>query len=339
MSKVTDENRKNGYFSIKSKTKIDKLQVNDIIPASDLTVQSEKHLIQAEWVRPEEDKKIEINNKLYVIESTPGGAVLKETELRRANILRSVDNTKAIREFANEFFDNLHVYEQLGSYDAETYTEKARKGLLYSDPGQGKTATIMDFCHEMIKTKNKAVILWPTDQVDSGAVLNMLSSEVEYMDDVDGLVLVIEDIGGNPHEGHGGPRQVDSSLLELLSGAQSVFKVPTLVLATTNYPQNLLSALADRPERFDRIIELPPPSVDDKIAILEFLLKRTLEDNEKQALAMKKVANLSIAHLKEVAIRSLMQKTNIESCLKDMIAHKEAFNNAFTKKNEMGFGG
>jgi ATP-dependent 26S proteasome regulatory subunit len=52
-----------------------------------------------------------------------------------------------------------------------------------------------------------------------------------------------------------------------------------VVLATTNHTENIDPAISDRPGRFDRIIEVPLPDLNQRINILSNLLSKMPTDN------------------------------------------------------------
>jgi SpoVK/Ycf46/Vps4 family AAA+-type ATPase len=131
---------------------------------------------------------------------------------------------------------------------------------------------------------------------------------------------------------------VKAVLLDLLDGLRTVFKLPTFMIATTNYPQNLLSALADRPGRFDMMLELDPPSYEERVKLVEFIAKRSLLDEEKEALNSKDIKDFSVAHLKEIVIRSLLHEKSIQTVIKELIAHKKKFHDGFEKKKKDSLG-
>ncbi len=149
----------------------------------------------------------------------------------------------------------------------------------------------------------------------------------------------MEDIGGGEREGYGGERAVDSAMLDLLDGLQVTFKLPTLIIATTNYPQNLLSALADRPGRFDLIMQLKPPKADERVDLIKFIGNwDELEDASIRSI--KEEANdFSIAHLKEAVVRSKLHRKTLAEVIKEIRDHKDRFKNNFDDKEEtLGFG-
>lgn len=325
---------KNGKFKIKKITKLSEIDEKTVLPESDLCFQNADSVYQFEFKKKNKEIKVKAKPGYYVLAEESRGLTLKETELRQRDLLTSVANTKSILHEAQIFFSRLHVYDMLGE-------PKARKILIYSQPGMGKTASITQYCQMAVdEDPGTIVIVWPTSQIDSDYVLNFLDRGVEYTKQCTRLILIMEDIGGGEREHSGGSRGVDSGLLDLLDGLRITFKLPTFMVATTNYPQNLLSALADRPGRFDKMLELDPPSNEERIQLMEFISKRELTEDEKLAISSKEVKDFSIAHLKEIIIRSLLHDKTIPQVIKELIDHKKKFQNAFEKKKDgVGFGG
>jgi predicted AAA+ superfamily ATPase len=307
-----------------------------ILSTSDLSLQSDTHIAQFKYVeskKKKERKKIKIVPGCFTLISTMAGTDIEPFTLKSHNLLESIDNTKTIKGRANQFFENLDIYEELG-------VQKVRNILLYSDPGFGKSSAINSLCQQFMKEDpNTVVINWNTSSIKSSSVESFFSLGSEFDDKVTRMVFIIEDIGGGEQE-FSGNRSVDSSLLGLLDGNSVTFKVPTFTIATTNYPGNLLSALADRPGRFDEMIKLPPPSAAERVALAEHIGKRKLTEKESTALSSKKVDNqeFSIAHIKEIVIRSRLTGKSFEEIIKDMIAHKEKFKKGFSEQKSMGMG-
>ena len=210
--------------------------------------------------------------------------------------------------------------------------------LIYSAPGLGKSSTISHFCNETSKhDEGTVVMIWPTSKIDSDDVLDFLSTGSTFTKKCTKLILVLEDIGGGEHEG-GRSRQVDAGLLNLLDGVSDVFKLPTFIIATTNHPENLLASLADRPGRFDLMLELQPPSGEERVKLLEFIANRELTPEEKKVFLDKKCDGLSIAHLDEIIVRSLLHDRTLEQTLREILDHRKNVKAAFEKaKDSLGF--
>ena len=325
------------HFKLKTVTTFHELREHNrkgkdlIIGESDLCFQDDECIYQFEYINEDKEGAIKIKPGLFSLTETNAGLIPSSIDMKSQRILKSVTNTKKIVAEADSFFNNLHVYDELGE-------QKARKLLLYSDPGLGKTSTIREYCLQATKQDEGTVVLvWPTTNIEAYQVLDFLSKYVEYEKECTRLILVMEDIGGGEREGHGGSRSVDSALLDILDGINLTFKLPTLIIATTNYPQNLLSALADRPGRFDLMMKLDHPSKDERVEIVEFIARRELTEDEKKAVRKDKADDFSIAHWKEVVIRSAIHQKTLSQCIEELIDHKAKFSNNFEDKSEVGF--
>jgi len=326
---MTEEN---GHFKLIQKTNFNDINDNLKVKESDLCFQDENHIYQFKYVEPEIEYREKIKPGVYSLITQGNYITTKKTELRTRKLLSSVVNSKLITDESNLFFDNLDVYEELNK-------PKARKILMHSDPGMGKTATITQYCQDAIVADPGTVVLvWPTAEIDSTDVSKFLSKFSIYEKECTRMILIMEDIGGGEREGHHGSRSVDSAMLDILDGLQVTFKLPTLILATTNYPQNLLSALADRPGRFDLILKLNPPLFEEQVKLIEFIGNKDLDDRAKSALK-EFGKDFSIAHLDEIVIRSRLRKVHIAETIEEIRKHRDLFNNDFEENNEVGFKG
>lgn len=126
--------------------------------------------------------------------------------------------------------------------------------------------------------------------------------------------------------------------MNLLDGIGLTLKLPTFIVATTNHPESLLQSLADRPGRFDRLLELKPPTHDEKIRLLTFISKRELTDEEKYCIGRKGTEDFSVAHLEEIAVRSLLHDKTYMEVVQEMIDHTKLFKKNFEERGGVGFG-
>lgn len=330
---MSDQENK-GKFTLINKINFEDLRSgkSSEVKESDLCFQDDMTIFQFKYEKPDKEQKIIVEPGTFTFINTNIGINIGKTELRTNNLLTSINNAKSIIKEADTFFDNLDVYKELEE-------PMARKILLYSDPGMGKSATIAQYCtHATQVDPGSAILVWPTSSVDSDDLLEFLSTKCEYDPKVTRQILIMEDIGGNEKEGSHAARTVDSGLLNILDGIQMVFRVPTFIIATTNYPQNLLSALADRPGRFDLILPLNPPSPQERVQLAEWISKRSLSDEDKSALTSSVCNDFSIAHIKEIIVRSRIHKRSISSVIDEILAHKKLFEKAFEDSADGGFG-
>jgi SpoVK/Ycf46/Vps4 family AAA+-type ATPase len=323
-----------GKFTVKKITRFaDLVEGQELeMPESDLCFQNENSIIQMKYERPEEDRKYEVNPGIFTFTETTSGIVLTKVELKQRDLLTSVDNTAKILKEAQTFFARLHVYEKLNR-------PKKRGVLLFSRPGMGKTSAIEKVCSEFIKEDpGTVVILWPTSEIEADSVVRFFTSRSEYTSSCSRLILIIEDIGGGEREGDRGASPVDSGLLNLLDGVGLTFRLPTFIVATTNHPENLLESLADRPGRFDLMLQLDPPSHKEKIELLRFISKRELTQEEQDVIGSKGTEEFSIAHLEEIAVRALLHDKDYTTVIKELVDHSKRYKKAFEKDRSLGLG-
>ena len=322
-----------GEFVLKQRTRISQIDETTRIPESDLCFQDGDFIVQMEYREVDSSRELtKVKPGAFVLADTPSGIALISTDITPRRILPSLVSTKIIRDEISAFFDNLHVYEELE-------LPMARKILLHSQPGVGKTTTTFAFCHEEIQKNNGAVVLlWPTATVKTSSVLEFLDNEVEYTPDVSKVIIIMEDIGGGGREGSYSPRGTDASLLEFLDGGRNVFKKPTFVVATTNYPENMARELADRPGRFDNIIKVPCPTPEERVNYAEFVNKGPLSEDDKKAISDRKLDDFSLAHVKEVVTRSRVHKKPFKVAIDELLKHKENFKKEFNEDKSGGLG-
>ena len=324
-----------GKFVLKKKTSFADMATGaaEELPESDLCFQDKEYIYQYKFIEPEDDRTYEVEPGIFVLTKGMAGLTLKDLEFKKRDLLETASNTSRIMSEAKKFFSRLHIYDELKQ-------PKKRGVLLYSSPGMGKTSAIEKVCSDLIAEDSGTVVMvWPTSEIEADHIVKMLSTNCKYTKECTRMVLIIEDIGGGESYSHRSRNHVDSGLLNLLDGVGVMFRLPTFIIATTNHPENLLAALADRPKRFDLMLELQPPSLDERVRLMEFICKRPLSSEEKEALSIRGVEKFSIAHLEEVVIRSLLDDKSHGEVIKEIIAHKELFNRDFEKQEKrMGLG-
>ena len=105
-----------------------------------------------------------------------------------------------------------------------------------------------------------------------------------------------------------------------------------VIVATTNHTENIDPAISDRPGRFDRIIEIPLPNLNQrKKVLLNYLRKLECEDGIEQIVARvaRSTDGLSGAWVREIAQTALLKqcitverklaKEHLISALKDVL--------------------
>lgn len=295
---------------------------------SDLCLQDADTIYQFKYEEPDEEEKSVIEPGTFSLAETSGGIKLEPIVLKNRSLLETASSTARIFLEAKTFFSKLHIYEQLNR-------PKKRGVLLYSKPGLGKTSAIERVCKDFVtEDPGTVVMIWPTSQVDADTIVRFLSSTSEYDPKCTRLLLVIEDIGGGEREGHHSNSAVESGLLNLLDGVGEVFKLPTFIIATTNHPESLLESLADRPGRFDLMLQLQSPSAEERLQLMEFIAKRPLTDSEKTAVTKRGTDGFSIAHLEEIVVRSMLHDKTYNQVVDELIEHQLKFQKDFEEREK-----
>lgn len=151
------------------------------------------------------------------------------------------------------------------------------------------------------------------------------------------MILVAEDIGGI--EIDQARIRSESALLSLLDNQEQTFKIPTYILATTNYPENFMGNLTNRPNRFDDKIRVGYPKGSARQELLKFYDKENLVDEPALVLiGSKKCDEFSPAHLREVIIRSAIYDQKPWDTIRAMIKEIEEYAKAFQEKGNMRTG-
>lgn len=333
--KIENEEDKR-FFKIKKITNIKDLEerVEFSLPESDLTIQTKDKLIQFEYVTPESEDlpKFVIKPGCFSMVKTQRGLALQKFELKKYDLLESVDNTSVILNESTKFFSKLNVYKDLGRIPK-------RAVLLASPPGVGKTSAINKICETLLAEEGTSVIVWDTSAIDSRDTNTFFLQGSEYDSKVKKVILVMEDIGGATIESYGGARAADSSLLNLLDGVGNPFQnIPTFIIATTNNPEQSVAALIDRPGRFDKVIKMKTPNEVESIALLTFIAKRELTLEEQEAAKIASKNQFSIAHLQEVVVRSLLDDISMLEVVNQLVAHKKHHAKGFSDTQSIGIG-
>ncbi len=162
-----------------------------------------------------------------------------------------------------------------------------RRGvILHGPPGNGKTSLIRMVGGKLPKVP--FMLLRSDREVDDRSIRRVIDRWQKQAP----AVLVIEDLNWLL-------KQIDvGQFLNLLDGIERPDAKGLLLLATTNYPEQLDPAVNNRPGRFDVTIELPNPDTSLRQAFFDKTLGDLDEDTRTQAAT--KSQGLSFAHLREV---------------------------------------
>ncbi len=313
-----------GHLVLKAKTPIDELEVGSRIEESDFSTLSEKgNFLQFEYIDEDEVMHGEVAKPgIFSIVKTMAGMKLEKTQFTNDDVLKEFVSTSEVVGKIKKFFHAIPKYLLYGVF--------AKRGMLLHGPaGTGKTTIIAEVCREYNEEGKTFILLWHTDKFDAGDVKDFIK-HLTY-EGVDKMILVVEDIGGI--EIDQARIRSESALLSLLDNQEQTFKVPTYILATTNYPENFMGNLTNRPNRFDDKIRVGYPKGEARKQLLKFYDKENLVDEEALTLiASKKCEEFSPAHLREAIIRSAIYDQKPAETIRQMIKEVEEYNRAFQEK-------
>jgi hypothetical protein len=216
--------------------------------------------------------------------------------------------SRNMAQLFKNFFDKSDVVLQ-------KYKKNKRAYLLYSDPGMGKSALIRHFCKQALQQDGTAV-LQVGGEVDFQKLTNMFLKP--YAEGVKRIVLVIEDFGKRDFANN--TSIYNPSCLNFLDGVAGLFRVPTLIICTTNFIKQLGPQLTNRPGRFSKLIQVLPPSDDEVFELVKQLAGVRLTAKQKQSLKGKQ---LTPDHILEVLVRHELEEIPLEQAVQEVLQERE----------------
>lgn len=307
-------------FVVKKVTKLSDLKEGDEIPTSDFsTYTSTDEFLQFEYKEDKKEELAEIKPGIWCLKENAMGQIeTHSADFLKEDFLEDYDHTKHITDRVDKFFEKIPVYHKFGMFPK-------RGVLLWGVPGTGKSRSIAKAAEKYNSHGDTAVVIWPTSALEAYKVKDFFT-DVVYTG-VSKLIFVVEDIGGAEYVG--GKMAVKSSLLALLDNTDKTWTIPTLILATTNYPENLIQALTNRPQRFDDIIEVKAPSSELRSKLLAFFGKAHVTTADCALVAKPAFEGLSVAHMKEIVIRSAVFDISVAKAAGEVLEQFKKANKDF----------
>lgn len=320
-----------GHFKVKNISNLDDLKIGDTLPESDYSHLSRSgKFVQFEYVKPDvKTRKYEVEPGIWTILDTNIGLILESTTFTDDKILKEFVYTEGITSKCDAFFNKLDVYKQFG-------IEVPKRGMiLYGSAGGGKTSALKEVAKKYSSDGKTAVIIWSTDAIDSNSAKDFIKT-FDYKG-VEKIIMIMEDLGGV--EVDQVRMQSEPSLLSLLDNQEKIFKLPILIIATTNYPEIFMGNLMNRPGRFDDKIEVPHPNGEQRKRLLEFFTKNQLSKEVSDLMESKKTEEFTPAHIKEIVIRTAIHDKAMEDVILEISEEITLYKQAFEKRRKsMGFG-
>jgi predicted AAA+ superfamily ATPase len=221
--------------------------------------------------------------------------------------LPSYEIMDILRDIQN-FWDRKDKYKQ--------YNFVHKRGILmYGEPGCGKSGIIQLISKQLIE--NDGIIINIKDQDDVDHFMDFIAT-FRKIEPSRPLIVLLEDIdsiaGENSHS--------TSRLLNILDGVKQIEDV--VYIATTNYPEKLQDRITNRPSRFDRRYKVELPNDEIREAYIRH--KLTDEDIENVDVKewVKRTEGMSLSHLKEVVISTIVMGREFEEVMDNLEGLKKA---------------
>jgi hypothetical protein len=219
--------------------------------------------------------------------------------------------TKKILHYLENFYSKIDVLNK--------YKKNKRSYLLHSEPGMGKSALLRHLCRRALNIDGMAIITVPGG-IDFGLLTHVFIRD--YHSDVKMILLIIEDMGNRDYSNN--QNFYNSTCLNFLDGQEGLFRVPTLIVATTNFAKELGHQFTNRPGRFNKIIKVQPPTDTEIFELIEGYSGNKLTDEVKQALSGRE---FTPDHCIEVILRSEIEGLSLPEAADEIKKEREGLIN------------
>lgn len=211
------------------------------------------------------------------------------------------------------------------------YTYK-RGILLTGAAGGGKSSLINLLSHEIIaKYKGMVFQLFNAEQLQM--FINFIPTYFKVIQPNTPILCTLEDL-----ETFTAYKESETILLNFLDGVNQIDNI--VIVATTNYPEQLKERLTNRPSRFDRRYEIKMP--DEKVR--EFYFRKKLKEDDLKTIDLKywvkETEGYSLAHLGEIIKSVCVLGNTFEETIEILNGMKKKItSHDFNKETgQLGFG-
>lgn len=201
---------------------------------------------------------------------------------------------------ANEIITDIYNFWNKEKEYKNFATQYKRGILLSGPPGTGKTCIIKLIINDTIKRNGICI------QVDS-RYPELFSSAHNIIRQVypdTPLMGIIEDI--RDHD-------IDSDFLNMIDGMVPLHK--TVIIATTNYPNELPDTIVNRPGRFDNHYNISYPSESARKLLICNIIPDNLIDEVDIDKYVKDSHGFSMGHIKELVMATMLMNKNYDETI------------------------
>jgi cell division protease FtsH len=245
------------------------------------------------------------------------------------SIILDADIKREIRANTVDFLNKTELWSKLG-------IPPKRGILLAGEPGTGKTIickALMAEAEGMTCITTSAYALSDDDYI---------TELYELAQDLAPCLVFIEDIDliGQNREEFGyqkGPALL--SLLAVLDGIEEKKEIVTI--ATTNCLETLDKALAQRPARFDRVIKLTRPGLEQRRELINRLCERILLEESAREYIARHSEGCTPAQLQEIVFSLAIENGEPVTCNKPLPVTTDIIDRVMSRingKNKAGLG-
>lgn len=200
-----------------------------------------------------------------------------------------------IKEEITQFWNKKQLFKD--------YKMTFKRGILLTGhPGTGKSTLINMLAEELVK--ENGIVFYIGHIADLYRLINFAKTDLKTIQPQVNMITIIEDIDVLY-------KQDSTAILNFLNGNNQLEN--NLVIATTNRLHEL-DDLILRPSRFDWVVEVEKPTIEERFL---FFLKKGL-DKEESNLFASKTDEFSYAELKEIFISVKLFDNNIDIVVKKL---------------------
>jgi ATP-dependent 26S proteasome regulatory subunit len=182
--------------------------------------------------------------------------------------------------------------------------------LLHGPPGTGKTHTVR---YLLSRSEGTTVILL------SGSALGMIGEACSIARSLQPSIIVVEDVDliAEQRGMHPGQHPLLFQLLNEMDGLTPDADV--VFVLTTNRPDLLEPALADRPGRVDQAVEIPLPDQEARRRLIELYRGNLGLDGIDLGLAIERTEGVTASFIKELLRRAALIRAEADGAASDSI--------------------